>query len=87
MIKSLQLCSGLKRPIQWSFELYRLRAISLLCVIYVIDSCCFLGMYDCHVVSCEDSVEGFIGHITPTPVSHFAAEFREVDSRPIPRVK
>ena len=46
-------------------------------------------MYDCHVVSCEDSVEGFIGHITPTPVSHFAAEFREVDSRPIglPRVK
>ena len=39
---------------------------------------------DCHVVSCEDSVEGFIGHITPTPASHFAAEFREVDSRPIP---
>ena len=38
---------------------------------------------DCHVVSCEDYVEGFIGHITPTPVSHFAAEFREVDSRPI----
>ena len=74
-------------PIQWSCELYRLHAISLLCVIYVIESCCFLGMYDCHVVSWEDSVEGFIGHITPTPVSHFAAEFREIDSRPIPRVK
>ena len=44
-------------------------------------------MYDCHVVSCEDSVEGFIGHITPTAVLHFAAEFREVDSRPIPRLK
>ena len=43
--------------------------ISLLCVIYVIESCCFLGMYDCHVVSCD------------------TAEFREVDSRPIPRVK
>ena len=56
---------GLTRPIQWSFELYRLHAISLLCVIYVI--CCFLGMYDCHVVSCEDSVEGLIGHITPPP--------------------
>ena len=40
-------------------------------------------MYDFHVVSCEDSIEGFIGHITPTPVSHFSAEFREVDSRPI----
>ena len=42
---------------------------------------------DCHFVSCEDSVEGFIGHITPTPVSNIAAEFHEVDSRPIPRAK
>ena len=85
--KAFNFVQGLTRPIQWSFELYRLHAISLLCAIYVIESCCFLGMYDCHVESCEDSVEGFIGHITPTPVSHFVAEFREVDSRPIPRVK
>ena len=41
---------------------------------------------DCHVVSCGYSVEGVIGHITPNPVSHFAAEFREIDSWPIPRV-
>ena len=59
---------------------------SCVCDLCYIESCCFLGIYGCHVVSCEDYVEGFIGHITPTPVSHFAAEFREVDSRPIPRV-
>ena len=87
MTKNFNFVQGLTRPIQWSFELYRLHAISLLCVIYVIESCCFLGMYACHVVSWEDSVEGFIGHITATPVSHFAAEFREVDSRPIPKAK